>query len=79
MLFDIVSEGSLTGKLGFTVEVVSVNVGKPVSIKVQNKELFMGIVKSPISSDLFLSAFITISGLLESVEQTSYRASGIMP
>jgi hypothetical protein len=79
MLFDIVSEGSLTGKLGFTVEVVSVNVGKPVSIKVQNKELFTGIVKSPISSDLFLCTLITISGLLEFVEQTSYRASGIMP
>jgi MOSC domain-containing protein YiiM len=55
MLFDIVSAGTLTGKQGFTVEVVSINVGKPASIKVQNKELFTGIVKSPVSSDLYLS------------------------
>jgi MOSC domain-containing protein YiiM len=61
MLFDIVSAGSLTGKLGFKVEVVSINVGKPASIKVQNKELFTGIAKSPVSSDLHLS-FIQLEG-----------------
>ncbi|SEC63502.1 MOSC domain-containing protein [Paenibacillus sp. GP183] len=44
------------------MEVVSVNVGKPASLKVQNKEeLFTGIVKSPVNSDLHLS-FIQLEG-----------------
>jgi MOSC domain-containing protein YiiM len=37
------------------VEIVSINVGKPASIKGQNKELFTGIIKSPVSSVLYLS------------------------
>jgi MOSC domain-containing protein YiiM len=43
------------GKWGISVEVVSINVGKPSIIKVSNKELHTGIVKSPVSSDLHLS------------------------
>lgn len=37
------------------MEIVSINVGKPASIQGQNKELFTGIVKSPVSSILYLS------------------------
>jgi phosphoribosylpyrophosphate synthetase len=43
------------------VEVVSINVGKPASIKFQNKELYTGIVKSPVSSDLYLSQSLRLS------------------
>jgi MOSC domain-containing protein YiiM len=38
------------------LEVLSVNVGKPTLIKVDNKELHTGIVKSPVSSVLHLSS-----------------------